>query len=129
MFPEYRQMFPEWRSHRLEDLHALLVGARLQQLLHEVVPKGVHHQLHHVLQDLREDYGHSRGAAFVEFALQEAAPVLVPSQAQHLSLQNNIRTYPQNIITIRSGTRAGPEPGSAPVITEHQHNILMIMFC
>ena len=58
-------------------LQPLLLGAPVQQLLDEVVTKGVHHQLYQVVQHLREDHGNGGRPSLIKLTLKEAAAVLI----------------------------------------------------
>mmetsp|Transcript_5564 Transcript_5564/g.7524 ORF Transcript_5564/g.7524 Transcript_5564/m.7524 type:complete len:246 (-) Transcript_5564:2259-2996(-) len=63
----------------------LVIRAALQQLLHQVVTKGVYHELHHVGQNLCEDDGYSIRTALIKLPLKKTAPMLVPSQGHYLA--------------------------------------------
>mmetsp|Transcript_21030 Transcript_21030/g.52946 ORF Transcript_21030/g.52946 Transcript_21030/m.52946 type:complete len:505 (+) Transcript_21030:192-1706(+) len=63
--------------HTLQHLQALLLRAAVEQLLHEVVTKGVHHELHQVLQHLWQHNLDGFSFALVKLTLQEPAAVLV----------------------------------------------------
>ena len=65
-------------------LEALVLRTPVKQLLDEVIAEGVHHQLHQVVQDLREDLPNGPGATLIKLALQEAAAILVPRQRYYL---------------------------------------------
>lgn len=65
-------------------LQALLRCGQLQQLLHQIVPKWVHHHGPHVLQDFWEQLADGSLPLLVKLALQEATPVLVLAHQQHL---------------------------------------------
>ena len=61
----------------LSHLQALLLRTPVQQLLDEVVAKGVHHQLNQVVQHLREHQRYGSSTALIKLTLQEAAAILV----------------------------------------------------
>lgn len=58
-------------------LQALLLRAPVQQLLDEVVAKGVHHELYQVVQHLREHHANGGCSALVKLALKEATTILI----------------------------------------------------
>ena len=59
------------------DLQPLLLRAPVQQLLDEVVAKGVHHELYQVIQHLGEHHGNGGSPALIKLTLKEATAVLV----------------------------------------------------
>ena len=72
------------RNEEQSCLEALVLRTPVKQLLDEVIAEGVHHQLHQVVQDLREDLPNGPGATLIKLALQEAAAILVPRQRYYL---------------------------------------------
>ena len=58
-------------------LQALLLRAPVQQLLDEVVAKGVHHELYQVVQHLGEHHGNGGSSALIKLALKEATAILI----------------------------------------------------
>jgi hypothetical protein len=77
--PDERQGVGGESEHELHPLPGVAGG---EQLLHEVVPEGVHHELRGVARHADEDEVHL-AFAVVQPLLQEPAPVLVPGDVVH----------------------------------------------
>ena len=71
----------------LADDVALLVGGVLEQLLAEIVPERVRHEVREVPEGLAEDHVAVLGEALLELLLQVPAAVLVLAQRGDLALE------------------------------------------